>query len=551
MRKIGFLLAVCVLFTFFQSCGQQNVKGKAEVKVEGVNSNPLSDYRVRQAIDYAIDMDTIVETLLEGKAIVANSMVPNGPWKAPGLNDYKYNPEKAKELLKEAGWDSNYTLDVVFYYGDQLTVDIMTAIQAYLGAVGIKMDFRKLEGDLGEQLWTKPEDPVNGPSYVKWDMAYAGSAALAMHEYYGKLPTGGPGNSHTPGNEELDKLIAATKASADVKKQQEAFFALEKYVNKYLPVIPLYYQQVFIYESKRMSRNGGEYGNAQYNYDWNILNWTVPADDSGKHVLYTNTAPVEFFEHPWFNPGFLMTNKVVFDRLVLADGSLMPSRGQLASSYDMSPDGMSITFTLNDGITWHDGSDLTPEDIKWSVEYALKVPAIHSVFSTTFKSLKGAQDFIDGKTEGISGIVIDGNKITFNFEKLDPNMMLTFTQFPPLPKKYFEGSDPLQFQQNSFWQKPVGSGPFKLDKVQMNDYTVAVPYEGYYGGKAKLDEIVMYPSGESDANVIKNASSGKLDYGYTKSVADVIALEGMEHMRVTPVDIPYTRLFYVNKFPKP
>ncbi len=554
MRKSGFLLTVCVLSalsTGLWAGGQQDAGKKAEVQVEGLNSNPLSDYRVRQAIDYAIDMDTIAETLLEGKAIVANSMVPDGPWKVPGLNDYKYNPEKAKALLKEAGWDSSYTLDVVFYYGDQLTVDIMTAVQAYLAAVGIKMDFRKLEGDLGEQLWTKPEDPVNGPSYVKWDMAYAGNAALAMHEYYGKLPTGGPGNSHTPGNAELDKLIAATKASADVKKQQEAFFALEKYVNKYLPVIPLYYQQVFIYESKRMSRNGGEYGNAQYNYDWNILNWTVPADDKGKHVLYTNTAPVEFFEHPWFNPGFLMTNKVVFDRLVLADGSLMPSKGQLASSYDMSPDGMAITFTLNDGVTWHDGSALTPEDIKWSVEYALKVPAIHSVFATTFKSLKGAGDFMDGKAEGISGIGIEGNKITFNFEKLDPNMMLTFTQFAPLPKKYFEGADPLQFQQNSFWQKPVGSGPFKLDKVQMNDYTVAVPYEGYYGGRAKLDEIVMYPSGESDANVIKNASSGKLDYGYTKSVADVTALEAMDHMRVTPVKIPYTRLFYVNKFPKP
>jgi len=553
MGKLRLFLISCLMVTMAMGLwagGQPEAETKTETKIEGLNSNPLSDYRVRQAIAYAVDMDTIAETLLEGKALVADSMVPNGPWKTPGLNAYSYNPEMAKQLLKEADWDANYTLDVVFYYGDQLTVDIMTAVQAYLSAVGVKMDFRKLEGDLGEQLWTNPSDPVNGPSYIKWDMAYAGSAALAMHEYYGKLPTNGPGNSHTPSDPEIDRLVAATKATANIVDQQNAFFELQKYVNKNLPLIPLYYQQLFIYESTRVNRNGGAYGNAQYKYDWNILNWSVTPDVSGKEVLYTNTAPVEFFQHPWFNPGIFMYSKVLFDSLLVADEALVAKEGQLASKFSVANDGMSISFTMNDA-EWHDGSALTVEDVKWSVEYALQVPAIHSVFSTTFKSLEGAQAFIDGSADGISGLVIDGNTITFNFAKLDPNMMLTFSQFPPLPKKYFETADPLQFQQNSFWQNPVGSGPYKVQEVQMNDYTVMVPFESYYGGTPSIDEIVMYPSGENDGNVIKNASAGKLDYGFTKSVADVKSLEAMSNMRVTPVDIPYTRLFYVNKFPKP
>ena len=61
--------------------------------------NQLSDERVRQAIAYAIDMDTIVETLFEGKAIVADSMIPNGGFKAEGLNAYSYDPDRARELL--------------------------------------------------------------------------------------------------------------------------------------------------------------------------------------------------------------------------------------------------------------------------------------------------------------------------------------------------------------------------------------------------------------------------------------------------------------------
>ena len=44
------------------------------------NSNPLSDIRVRHAIAYAIDMDTIRDTLLEGKAITADAHIPNGPY---------------------------------------------------------------------------------------------------------------------------------------------------------------------------------------------------------------------------------------------------------------------------------------------------------------------------------------------------------------------------------------------------------------------------------------------------------------------------------------
>ncbi len=189
---------------------------------------------MRQAIAYAIDMDTIVETLLEGKALVADSQTPNGAWKTEGLNPYSYNPEKARELLAAANWDPNYTLDAVVYYGDQLTMDFMTAIQAYLDAVGIKMSFRKLEGDLATQLWTAPADPINGPSAVDWDICYGAVAAMAMQEFYQRYRTGEKSNSHTPGIPELDALIDAINASADPAVQKVAFAELQNNENENL-----------------------------------------------------------------------------------------------------------------------------------------------------------------------------------------------------------------------------------------------------------------------------------------------------------------------------
>src|SRR5690606_20404090 len=131
---------------------------------QAINENALSDPRIRQAIAYAIDMDTIAETLFEGAAIPAVRMQADGPNKPEGLNPYAYDPDKARELLAEAGWDANRELDVVYYYGDQATADLMAAIQAYLSDVGMKMNYRMLEGDVGAQISVPPADPVNGPS---------------------------------------------------------------------------------------------------------------------------------------------------------------------------------------------------------------------------------------------------------------------------------------------------------------------------------------------------------------------------------------------------
>lgn len=105
-----------------------HLAGTGFATAQAINDEQLSDPRVRQAIAYAIDMDTIVETLLESKAIAADSMLPNGPHKPADLNAYTYDPDKARELLAAANWDSDRELHLVYYYGDQLTADLMAAV---------------------------------------------------------------------------------------------------------------------------------------------------------------------------------------------------------------------------------------------------------------------------------------------------------------------------------------------------------------------------------------------------------------------------------------
>ena len=206
----------------------------------------------------------------------------------------------------------------------------------------------------------------------------------------------------------------------------------------------------------------------------------------------------------------------------------------------------------------------------WSIELALKVPAISSVFSNTFNSIDGAEAFVAGTADSVSGLTVDGNTVNVEFAKFDPNFTLTFAQFPILPAHLLNDVEPLEFQQQPTPHQlgfpprqqglpprnvlpcglsPVGSGPFKIAEVQMNDYVRFVPFAGYHGGVAKIDEIVAFPSGENDANVLKNAASKRLDLGFTKSVSDVQGLQDLDHMRVIPANIPYTRSFRVNKYP--
>ena len=514
---------------------------------QATNSNPLSDPRVRQAIAYAIDMNTIVDTLFDGKAIRAVGLLPDGPNKPDDLERYDYNPDKARELLAAAGWDSNRELDVVYYYADQTTADLMAAVQAYLADVGISMQYRKLEGDIGAQTQALPADPVSGPTEMKWDMLYGARAALALQEYFNQFGAGL--NPTVPNDPEMIKNVALVNGTTDPDVQREGFHAMERINNEKAYLVPLYYQQLYTYESDRLHRNGEPYGNEQYNYNWGVENWTVDPTADGKDVMYTNAAPSQFFEVPWQNLGIWVQNKFVFDTVLEADGNLKPIGGELADSYSVSDDGLDVSFTLKDGLTWHDGTPLTADDLAWSIGAALKFPITHPVLMATFKAIAGAEAFQKGEADTVSGISVEGNTVKLKFDHLDPNVLLTFTQFAPLPKAQFAGVDPIELQQAPYWQKPIGSGPFMIDEARMNDYTTLVPFPAYHKGAPKIAQIIARPSGDNDGNLLVNATAGKADFGYTKAAGDVAGLEALSYMKVTPIDIPYTRMLWINEFP--
>jgi len=99
--------------------------------------SPLEDVRVRQAISYAIDSEAIVKNVDKGLSYACNQYaVPGTPFYNPDIKGYGYDPEKAKQLLKEAGYEDGFVTSI--YVGlDNPFQDYMVAIQGYLKEVGI------------------------------------------------------------------------------------------------------------------------------------------------------------------------------------------------------------------------------------------------------------------------------------------------------------------------------------------------------------------------------------------------------------------------------
>ena len=266
---------------------------------------------------------------------------------------------------------------------------------------------------------------------------------------------------------------------------------------------------------------------------------TEPAGEEGPKTMYAITGPSEVFEIPWFNVGPHTWVKVMYETLIGMDakGDATTNTG-MAESYTFADDGMTASVTLREGLKWHDGEPVTPEDVVWS-------------FETMVNLTDPVQALVLGGAKNIKSMTIEGNTINFEFDHVNVTQLQAFTQFHILPKHCFEGQDVTSLQSNEHFQHPIGSGPWKLESVVMGEYCNLVPFEDYWAGHADFNIYITPSHIDADPNFVTKVLDGKLDYAYTKTYADVQALEGVAGVTVTPVSVLYTRWINFNQFAQP
>lgn len=173
---------------------------------------PFDDVRVRQAINYAVNMDEIVEAVYKGTGSPAKGALgPNVRFSNQDLEPYEYDPDKAIELLAEAGYGDGDIELVIWTNDNQLRVDIATMMVFQLSQVGITASQETVEW--GAYL----DDTAAGKHdlFILGWTTVTGDADYGLYALFHSSQHGEAGNRTFYTDERVDELLDEARAALD------------------------------------------------------------------------------------------------------------------------------------------------------------------------------------------------------------------------------------------------------------------------------------------------------------------------------------------------
>lgn len=148
--------------------------------------------------------------------------------------------------------------------------------------------------------------------------------------------------------------------------------------------------------------------------------------------------------------------RMLFDEFLKLDLETLEPVPNIAKEWKVEGD-TTYTFTLQDGVTFSDGTPLTADDIAFTLHAILKKETA-SPFVPRFIGIQGAEEYNKGQADTISGIeVIDEKTIKITLKEPNAAFLANLRWLRPLPKHLLEGKS---LTDDPFFQQPVGAGPF-------------------------------------------------------------------------------------------
>lgn len=199
--------------------------------------------------------------------------------------------------------------------------------------------------------------------------------------------------------------------------------------------------------------------------------------------------------------------KSLFDGLMDYEAGTTTLRPDLAESYEISPDGQTFTFKLRKGVKFHNGREMTAEDVKYSIDRVVN-PTTQSPGQGFFGSIKGYEEAAAGKADGLSGItVVDPLTVKFELTRPDATflhvMAINFSHVVPKEEVEKYGAD--------FGKNPVGTGAFKLAEWTLGQRVVFAKNPDYWNkGLPYLDKIT-FEIGQEPIVALLRLQKGEID----------------------------------------
>ena len=252
------------------------LNGMGNIKVEqfegsniqyiGLNttSAPLNNQKIRKAIGYAIDREKLINELLSGQAKIASSVLPAGSWAYSTGTQYNFDPERSRQLLKEAGYKDE---PIKFKYssGNAAFNSYAQAIQSSLAAVGLNVQIETVDpGTLRTQL-------AQGQYQMNTGVWIGGNQdPIFLKDLFttGRIP--GPTvsccNRWRYSNPEVDGLLEGAINEVDREKAKQMYVRAWEIISNDLPLLPLWYPANMVVSNSRI-------GNIKMNPsgDWTFI----------------------------------------------------------------------------------------------------------------------------------------------------------------------------------------------------------------------------------------------------------------------------------------
>ena len=198
-----------------------------------VRKSPFNDPRVRQAINYAIDKETMVDVVYEGRALPASSPISAQVFgHNPNLEAYPYDPERAKQLLAEAGYPNGFST-TIWTNDNPLRVQFAEIVQAYLAEIGIDVEVVVMEwGAYLEQTAAGNHD-----MFILGWVTVTADADYGLYSLFHSSQFGDPGNRTFWSTPEVDQLLQTGRSSGDPDVRLAAYQKAQEIISEEAPWI--------------------------------------------------------------------------------------------------------------------------------------------------------------------------------------------------------------------------------------------------------------------------------------------------------------------------
>ncbi|MFN2226934.1 MAG: ABC transporter substrate-binding protein [Anaerolineae bacterium] len=182
-------------------------------------SPPLDDVRVRKAIAHAIDRQAILDTIIKTGELAYTVLPPGMPCYNPDIAHYDYDPDTARDLLKEAGYEDGFTMKVL----QRSQSDVVDAIVAQLAEVGITLEQEMVERSA---FWDIVYKGQTDSYYLSWWADFGDPHNFFYYIWRSEPETEESKNMYV--NAEVDELIDQAAVTTDPDERCQLYHQIEQ-----------------------------------------------------------------------------------------------------------------------------------------------------------------------------------------------------------------------------------------------------------------------------------------------------------------------------------